>query len=209
MAKADLMAELASWRASHVLILAVFEGTIVEMMCAMPECLCPYGRAHFDRKGDPRRGQWAPSADRWPVPGREGGEYVPSNVRLSHLRCNQVEGGRVGGLIGAPLTHAARRASGQYRSAEHRANCVLRAHAIPREAKVRGGQLGARHLAREARVRGGLAVAAISGERLRRWRSSPKAPAVLASAGLRGACQRWRIAQGQPCICRSHIGREV
>jgi hypothetical protein len=88
---------LAELNADPWLVLAAERGLITELACSMPECLCPQGPTFFERRGDPRHNRWAPSADRWPVPGREGGEYVLGNVRLAHFSCNSSEGGRFGG----------------------------------------------------------------------------------------------------------------
>jgi hypothetical protein len=84
--------QLLRLRADAVLVLAAERGLILELSCAMPECRCPEGRSHFEKKG--MRGHWAPSADRFPVPGRDGGTYVPENIRLAHGSCNWAEGGK-------------------------------------------------------------------------------------------------------------------
>ena len=88
-------ADLVVLKAPPILIAAAREGLIAALECAMPECLCPEGRSHFVAATG-RRGPWIPTPDRWPVPGRDGGEYVPSNVRLAHARCNYSDGNRVG-----------------------------------------------------------------------------------------------------------------
>ncbi len=33
------------------------------------------------------------TADRYPVPGSNGGKYEPHNVRLAHAACNSMAGG--------------------------------------------------------------------------------------------------------------------
>ena len=121
--------DLLALRASAVLVLAAERGLIIELACAMPQCYCPDGRFSFEKcKG--RRSKWAPSADHYPVPARDGGPLSPENVRLAHWRCNNLEGTRVGGLAAS----ASRIASGQYQSDEHLA-VVARAGRI-------GGPLG-------------------------------------------------------------------
>lgn len=86
----DLADELLARCAAASLVLAAERGLITELACAMPKCRCPRGRTHFEPKH--RLNKWGPSADRWPVPGREGGSYTADNVRLAHLQCNRVEG---------------------------------------------------------------------------------------------------------------------
>ncbi len=88
-------------RSAAILVLAAERGLISELSCAMPECKCPEGRSHFEKRGG--YNYWAPSADRFPLPGRDGGTYVPENVRLAHFQCNRAEGTRQGGLISGPL----------------------------------------------------------------------------------------------------------
>jgi hypothetical protein len=92
-----LVRQLTELRAEHVLILEALDGRISELECAMPICSCPQGRDYFEVRGRPKRGPWAPSADRYPIPGRNGGQYVSGNVRLAHWFCNHADGGRVGG----------------------------------------------------------------------------------------------------------------
>jgi len=131
---------LAELHAAPILIVAALDGFIATVACSMPVCLCPEGRAYFERRGDPRNGRWAPSADRFPVAGRDGGEYVTANVRLAHKRCNQSEGGRYGGNRGAAaLTYEQRAAGG--RAAVHFANEKL---ATPegRAQRIRCGKIG-------------------------------------------------------------------
>ena len=84
--------DLISLRAAAVLAIAAERGLITELACAMLECRCPEGRNYFEPTR--RRSLWAPSPDRWPIPGRNGGKYTPDNVRLSHFSCNVAEGGR-------------------------------------------------------------------------------------------------------------------
>jgi hypothetical protein len=91
----DIANCLLDLNSTAVLVLAAERGLIGGLACAMEECRCPEGRKHFE----PKRGwnRWAPSADRYPVPGRDGGLYTTDNVRLSHFQCNRAEGGKVGG----------------------------------------------------------------------------------------------------------------
>src|ERR1017187_10128525 len=96
--------ELLALRAVAVLVLAAERGLVAELACAMPDCVCPEGGGHFESK----RGYnyWAPSADHYPVPVREGGQLVPENVRLAHWRCNNLEGSAIG-LAAGRVTQAA------------------------------------------------------------------------------------------------------
>jgi hypothetical protein len=88
--------DLVRLGAGGVLVLAAERGLIVELVCLMPVCLCPEGRGWFEKRGgDGGYRLWGPSADRWPVPGRDGGLYTTDNVRLSHLSCNNADGGRL------------------------------------------------------------------------------------------------------------------
>jgi hypothetical protein len=88
-----LVDKLIALHADSVLGIAAERGLITELACQMPECRCPEGRNYFEeRRG--RRSKWAPSADRFPIPGRDGGLYAPDNVRLSHASCNFADGGR-------------------------------------------------------------------------------------------------------------------
>ncbi len=87
--------QLIALGAAAVLAVAAERGLISELSCAMPECKCPEGREHFKERR--QYNPWAPSADRWTVPGREGGKYLPTNVRLAHFQCNRAEGGKYGG----------------------------------------------------------------------------------------------------------------
>ena len=124
--------QLTSFRAAHVLIEAAFEKKIIAFECAMPLCSCPDGRGYFEKRGNPFKGPWAPSADRYPLPGRFGGEYTTDNVRLAHWRCNNQDGGRAGtekkkAYARSPEGRAAKRRAGQ---------------AQPLEAKRKGGRLG-------------------------------------------------------------------
>ena len=99
----DVIDALCSLRADPILIQAALHGKITKLECRFVDegrCLHPTDPTFFTCKGSPRNNPWAPSADRWPVPGREGGEYTIENVRLTHYRCNVAEGGRIGGPMG-------------------------------------------------------------------------------------------------------------
>lgn len=116
----DVARTLTELHAAPVLILAALDGLIATVACAMPVCTCPKGRTYFERKGNRRYGVWAPSADRFPLPARSGGEYVPTNVRLAHLSCNNSDGGKIGGKVSGAAVSPARRA--YYQSELARAN---------------------------------------------------------------------------------------
>jgi len=92
-----LVDQLCDLRADPILISAALHGQISSLECRFVDegtCLCPDGTGFFTKRGSPRNNPWAPSADRWPVPGRDGGEYVIENVRLAHFKCNVVAGSR-------------------------------------------------------------------------------------------------------------------
>lgn len=54
----------------------------------MPQCYCPKGRAHFERKEHPPP-EWIPTPDHYPLLRAYGGQLRSNNVRLAHLLCNQ------------------------------------------------------------------------------------------------------------------------
>jgi hypothetical protein len=173
--------DLITLGAPCILRQAVRGGLITALECAMPICLCPAGRSHFDATTG-RRGPWIPTPDRWPVAGRDGGEYVPSNVRLAHARCNYAEGNRVG----VERAHA----SGWYGS-ERQRELSRRNMKIMREgwgkteaavaARHRIGVAGGHARPREAAVRAGMA--ALPG--LRAWEQTPEGHAHHRAVGRR------------------------
>lgn len=208
----DLARALAELNAAPILIITAIDGLLDNLECTMPICICPSGRGYFERRGDPRYGPWAPSADRFPVPGRDGGTYSPTNIRLAHKKCNQSEGGRYGGRIGITrLSHeqlsrggtaaatlinetwaktpegmaqrvrngkkggakvsAARKASGQYQSPEHR---------------ERGRRLSERGL-----------------PALRAWEQTTEAHRVRSANGHQLVCLN-NTRRGKPCTCGHH-----
>jgi hypothetical protein len=63
---------------------------IIEVRCEMPMCYCHKGREHFDKKSHPPTA-WVPSPDHYPQLKVDGGRLDPWNVRLAHLRCNQMD----------------------------------------------------------------------------------------------------------------------
>ena len=106
--------KLLALHSAAVLVLAAERGLVAELACAMPDCVCPEGREHFE----PKRGFnfWAPSADHYPVPRRDGGPLTPDNVRLSHFQCNRVDGCSAGGRSGTG--GLARKTRGDYQTQE-------------------------------------------------------------------------------------------
>lgn len=78
---------LLKLNAHAVLILAAERGLITELRCSYEGCVCPEGDRSFAKKSG--WNPWAPSADHYPIPAREGGQLVPENIRLTHFRCNQ------------------------------------------------------------------------------------------------------------------------
>jgi hypothetical protein len=75
-----------------VLVQIAERGQIIELRCEMPMCYCPEGRGYFDARSTPLTA-WAPSPDHYPRLKADGGQLVPWNVRLSHVRCNNLDYG--------------------------------------------------------------------------------------------------------------------
>lgn len=214
-----IIRRLTELRADHVLILAAVEGRILSVTCAMPFCACPNGRSYFERRGNPRWGAWAPSADRWPLPGRAGGTYVTTNVRLAHKRCNQIEGGKAGALIAGNAGALTRKARGDYESEAHRARSrrgmktmretwgqTPEAAIARRNSGLRGAAgLTAKPHGIEARRRGGLAGV----HALLAWQTTDAArmPRLMTPARL-AALAKARCAKGikagHQCQCGQH-----
>ena len=190
-----------------VLIKAIKAGRITELACQMPICSCPEGRDFFTRRTEPRNGPWAPSADRWPVPGRDGGVYRADNVRLAHKFCNQAEGGRVGGPRGRGVPHVL--------SPEGRAALVangrrLGALAATPEGRERSRLNGLRTGPANGRRRGAQMAAYVATPEgraafLRAMRSGrPQTPEQLAANARKANCGRWSLGRGRPCVCGTH-----
>ena len=53
----------------------------------MPQCYCPRGRRHFEKRSP--RAKWQPTADHYPKLKMHGGQLTRDNVRLAHRLCNQ------------------------------------------------------------------------------------------------------------------------
>jgi len=82
--------------ASRVLVQMARDGQLLELRCEMPTCYCPQGRKHFDEWPTPRHAPesaWAPNPDHYPQLSKDGGELRPWNVRLAHVRCNNIDYG--------------------------------------------------------------------------------------------------------------------
>src|SRR6266545_4796922 len=75
-----------------VLVQMARRGQIIDLRCEMPTCYCPHGRSHFERKAVPPP-EWAPSPDHYPRLKADGGQLIPSNVRLAHVLCNNFDYG--------------------------------------------------------------------------------------------------------------------
>ncbi len=180
--------------ANPILVFAATKGLIKVMKCEMPICELELeqenGRYFFEtcrgREMASSR-KWAPSPDRYPIPARDGGRYVPENVRLAHHRCNLLEGSRAG--VGSPA-HLSALAGPANRA---RWNAVL--------AKWNGSPAQQAHIAKlnadprqQARNRAWLAE----------WRASPGNHAHLAANTKKGNCTQWQINRGKPCICGQH-----
>jgi hypothetical protein len=164
------------------LVYALLEGKAA-LQCSMEACICPDGREHFERHG-----RWRVSADRFPIPGRDGGLYTPDNVRLAHLACNQSEKGRVprdAQVRGALAMHAGWGKTPEAREARQRAQAALTF-----EQKSLGGQRGYRTRAERGDV---IQVTAAEASR----------------GGTIGTCSRWNIARGKACVCGTHSTEEA
>lgn len=213
--QAVIDAELLLLKAPPILVAAAREGRITALECAMPECVCPDGRGVFTATSG-SRGPWIPTADRWPVPGRDGGAYATDNVRLAHSLCNSLDGNAVGVQLA--------RESGWYGSERQRdlsrrnMRKVLETwgstpegiearrlaqsaggRARPREAAVRAGHAGRPGLARWQETEEGRAQSVENGRRL---------AAINAASGVdtqrKALCQRWNLNRGKPCVCGHH-----
>lgn len=84
---ADQLRELKP--SKRILVQMAERGQIIELKCEMPECYCPRGRKHFAEAGSGDK-HWRPSADHYPILESRDGRLTPDNVRLAHVRCNQV-----------------------------------------------------------------------------------------------------------------------
>lgn len=73
-----------------VLVQMAERGQLLALKCEMPQCYHHKGRGAFDEVTTPRT-DWAPSPDHYPILKSAGGRLVPENVRLSHIRCNNLD----------------------------------------------------------------------------------------------------------------------
>lgn len=73
-----------------VLMRMAKSGQLLDFKCEMPQCYHRKGRAAFDPIGTPTK-DWVPSPDHYPILKSKGGKLVPDNVRISHVRCNQLD----------------------------------------------------------------------------------------------------------------------
>lgn len=212
---ADELLELGVKNAA--LILAVERGLITELACTMEECFCPEGRTFFEDVGKLAGGRgkankWAPSPDRWPIPGRDGGKYVPENVRLAHFQCNRLEGPQHGNSSpGGKARMAA--LSLEERQALSRLAGLAASRKMTPEQKSARGRAGHKNLTPEQEFarssKGGKAsMAALTAEE-RREKASHAGKAAIAKQGGgwqngRAICARW-LKQGKPCSCGTHL----
>jgi hypothetical protein len=63
-------------------------GQLLELVCEMPQCYCPFGRTHFERRII-KPFDWAPSVDHYPIIKSRDGKRYAENVRLAHVLCNE------------------------------------------------------------------------------------------------------------------------
>lgn len=65
-------------------------GQLHQIQCEMPTCYCSKGRKFFERRSAPMH-EWALNADHYPQLKMDGGKLTPGNIRLAHVRCNNVD----------------------------------------------------------------------------------------------------------------------
>jgi hypothetical protein len=216
--------ELTALRAPRILVEAARAGRISRLTCEMPECKDPLGRDHFEARGVRMRAAWAPSADRFPLMGHEGGTYDVDNVRLAHWRCNQVAGAAIGGHRGI-LTRVAR---GDFQTEAWIARASRLGQGPGRQAletwrKTPEGH--AHHVAlgralADAGIRGDIRIAQAASLAARRARnhfqseewsefSRKASPEQKAHAARIGLCVRWNLNRGKPCQCGHHATASV
>ena len=79
-----------------VLVRMAKNGQLLKLRCEMPTCYCPQGRKHFDPWPNPRttsERKWSPNVDHYPTLKKDHGRVQPSNVRLAHVFCNNMDYG--------------------------------------------------------------------------------------------------------------------
>ena len=72
----------------HVLREMARHGQILELACEMPQCDCPWGRTHFEKRMQPPY-DWAVSMDHYPILRSKDGKRYAENARLAHVLCNE------------------------------------------------------------------------------------------------------------------------
>jgi len=79
-----------------VLVQMAMNEQLLDLACEMPTCYCPDGREHFNPWPDPPHSpghEWSPNADHYPTMQMDGGKRKPWNIRLAHVRCNNLDYG--------------------------------------------------------------------------------------------------------------------
>ena len=64
------------------------DGQIIDVRCEMPQCYCPRGRRHFEKRSPGAK--WQPTADHYPRLKMHKGQLTPDNVRLAHRLATNV-----------------------------------------------------------------------------------------------------------------------
>jgi hypothetical protein len=82
--------ELRALGVKGVLVQMAERGQLDELKCEMPTCYHHKGRSVFDEITTPRT-PWAPSPDHYPILKSAGGKLLAQNVRLAHIRCNNLD----------------------------------------------------------------------------------------------------------------------
>lgn len=75
---------------NHILVKMAEAGQLIAMKCEMPQCYHHEGRGEFDPVGSEIK-DWVPSPDHYPILKSKRGKLTADNVRLSHVRCNQLD----------------------------------------------------------------------------------------------------------------------
>jgi hypothetical protein len=199
------MAEaIAQWLtdlgADPILVEAARRNRIVLKECMWEGCDEPQGRGYFTPAGPRSSTPHMPSADRYPLPGRYGGEYDINNVRLLHYRCNCRQGGLYSGPIQGPK-HVEKMLANLTPEALARGQangCFTSHYAQTPEGKEQRRR--ASHLGHTALVASG-------------WYESARLKAIGTALGQSGKgkpkspahkCKMQQSRWGKPCVCGQH-----
>ena len=82
-------AELRRYEVKGILLQLARDRQLIDVRCEMPQCYCPQGRRHFERRSTDS--PWIPTADHYPRLKMHGGHLTADNVRLAHKLCNALD----------------------------------------------------------------------------------------------------------------------